>query len=561
MTPRHIIIPLLFASIFPVVAQELNEQLTVHGVRRPEVVLRSKMNILPAEEKPTIGLSLLPSATQALTALYTPDFMPLVAPGWRDKKKPLDTPGYLVLGAGSFLDMTASAGYSFTPTEAAKAGIWLQYDGSSLYRKNNESPFRRRYDGAAGINVYYNMGNYGSFHADANYSLGYFNYYGAPEADTQTRNAARLSAGWKSASDKKQTYAAAIDYHYFGFRRTYLPDEVFSGQKENRLTLCGNGIFSTSGNDHARIDADVDLIFYSGGAASSYNLCDVDNYGQMRLRPGYTFRRDRLNIDLGAKIDLTWNAGPSSGRFDFFHIAPDMRLAYRSGIAGWILRLTGGTELQTLERAWQQDYYTLPQIASTTPVYSPLDATAGVEIQPGCGLSFGMELMYKISNNHNPAGWYTPVLCSDIESATIYLPTESYDTKGFGAALSAGWKYGEMAGIKVRGMYTPQHGERGYWNGIDRPRWIIDARAEVSPMSRMRLYLDYNYRGIRTVNSSTSSCRLPDLALLSAGASYNVWRGLTLWLRAGNILGCHASYSPQLEAPGFSLTGGFQLTF
>ncbi len=565
MTPRHLIIPIALAAMLPAGAQELNEQLTVHGIRRAEVVLRGKMDILPAELGLPVELSPMLSATQAVTAGYTPDFMPLAAPGWRNSLRPLNSPGYFVLGAGSFLDMTASAGYSFKASDAFSTNLWLQYDGSSLYCSNRISPFRRRYDGAAGFDMGYNMGHNGVLNAAAVYSLGYFNYYGTPDADTQTRNSAQVNIGWKSSSDNRHTFAAGVDYSYFGFRRTYLPTdfspESFSGQSENHLRLQGNGTFATSGSDHARIDADLDFLFYSGGAGKVDGLYDVDNYGRLRLRPGYTFRRSGLNFDLGAKVDLMWNAGPESDRFDFLHVAPDVRIGYRAGMAGLSARITGGTELQTLQRAWQNDYYTLPQIVSTTPVYSPLDATAGVEIQPGYGLSFGMELMYKISNNHNPAGWYTPVLCSDIESASIYAPSERYDTKGFGASLNAGWKYGEKAAISLRGTYTPQSTASGYWNGIDRPRWVVDARGEVSPVSGLKLYVGYNYRGVRRLSSATASCRLSDLALLDAGASYNVWRGLTLWLRAGNILGCHASCSPSLYAPGFSMTGGFQLTF
>lgn len=579
---RHFIAGACIAALaLPASAQELSGQLTVHGQRNAEIRLRERLALLPSLSDPKITLDPLAMASKGVVTQYTPDFTLLPPMGWRDALAPADNDGYFRFGAGSFLDMTASAGYRFRPSEVSTAGVWLQYDGSSLYRPARSLPFRRRYDGTAGLYGTYKLGRAGSLRADAFYSLGYFNYYSAPWAFSQTRNTARVRLGWESAPGST-VFAAAAEYGYFGFRRLYIQSQQngIPGQKENILNLRGSALHSLNAVSVLRLDADLSMMFYSGctersDAAPVFDSSmRADDYGRLRLTPAYRLRRGHLNLELGAILDMTWNAGVPSDRFSFFHVAPDIRVSYRNGITGMFARIEGGTELNTLASAWRQDYYTMPQLTSTTPVYSPLDAAVGVNFQPGAGLSFGIEAMYKISNNHNQHGWYpawlTSVSAPSLD-AVFFGADARYDLRGFGAALTAEWKWGDKALISARGEYTPQSGSTGYFNGYDRPRWTLDTRASVSPLDGLDVALTYRYRGVRSLTYRTigtepgttilQSVRIPDLALLGAEASYRIIRPVTLWLRADNILGCHASSVYEMTDPGFSLTGGVSIVF
>ena len=83
-----------------------------------------------------------------------------------------------------------------------------------------------------------------------------------------------------------------------------------------------------------------------------------------------------------------------------------VKFALQTGQVGLFLNILGGSRLNTLASLHQYDYYMMPALTSTTPTYTPLDASLGVNLGPFSGFSLGIEARYRVSKNVPLGGWY-----------------------------------------------------------------------------------------------------------------------------------------------------------
>ncbi len=144
---------------------------------------------------------------------------------------------------------------------------------------------------------------------------------------------------------------------------------------------------------------------------------------------------------------------------------------------------------------------------------------------------------------------------------------------GFSLGLNMSYDAGRYFKIHGEGNYQPQNGEKGYFNGYDRPRWVALLEAETNPWNTLKLKLAYEYRGVRqaftnamlvgTLNTVTTpvAMRLPDVTNLNFGASYGISDNFDVWLQLDNILNTRRVLLPSLPEPGICAYIGFGLRF
>jgi hypothetical protein len=150
------------------------------------------------------------------------------------------------------------------------------------------------------------------------------------------------------------------------------------------------------------------------------------------------------------------------------------------------------------------------------------------------------------------------------------------DIKGWRAGLKLSYQWADLLELNGMGYYALQDGEKGYFNGYDRPRWVVDANATVKPWSTLKVTLGYQYRGVRNLYDYTLSRlngkhepqmtvhanRLPDIALLNLGASYRLLGdSLTVWVQANNLLSSPTALSPVMPEEGFNFLIGAGYNF
>lgn len=587
---KKIISAILALGCVTVWGQELHESLRVEGQYIPDVIRQDKIRMLPTRLPLKTDLTPLAYETDGVTASYRPDFTALPARGWHTERRVPERRGYLDLSAGKFLDIVGSAGYRFIDTRETLLGFMAQHNSTSLFRPRtgggDDGRYRYRYDETIGLYVSHIFAGAGTLRAEAGYHAGLFNYYGATgdfrpgigRFPSQTLNDAYISAGWSSPADARLSWGANAYYRYFGYRAAYtLPDIHFKGTRESTAGVNGGVSYSFGNGSSAGADVKFD---YAGYTDSS-----LDGYCNLTLTPRYRYSKAGLSLQAGLNLDITSGAGEKGNRYGTFHLSPAVNAGWRKGVAGLWLKAEGGTELQTLASLYERDYYQNPELTSTLPVFTPAHISAGVNVGPIAGLSAGVRIEYKYSKFLPAGGWYMSTLCPRLNLLPA-IPGYSYDltargdgmdVKGISLGMNINCRPLEVFSLTGDLSWQPQSGDKGFFNGYDRPRWILSVRAEAEVVSGVKVIVGYQYRGVRhiyavaradagsglpfTTADRIEGMRLPDVTDLSAGLSWALSDRFSIWGEALNILDRRVQLLPQTKSEGFGFLLGFGVKF
>ena len=622
MMKHKYISALLLASVaFPVCAQ-YDQDIDVEGKYVPEYIRHDRLGLFPKPIKFPLEKSTLEYALGGVDADFTPLAVPIQATAWNAVRDYSASRGYVELGLGSYLQSTLSAGYRIIDTRQTLLGVRLQHNSTSLWkpRVSDLTPDTRmfRYDESLGVYGNHTFEGYGRLDAALDYHIGNFNYYGFDndlivvndnadvkgfykDAPTQTLNDFAARVSWHSPSRLDNlTWNAGAGVRYFGYRRFYLPGTLnecvgFTGGRETDVNINGGLNFPTSTKSAIGIDLDADFFSYGkievkAAVADHVNIPSApDSYGMVSLTPYYRFNRDKLNVRIGAKIDLAFNAGPEEDRYSAFHIAPAVRLDYDAGPVSFFLHALGGSKLNTLASNYELDYYQSPVLLNTAPVYSPLDGRLGVSFGPFSGFYAGFEVDYRTSRGQYLGGWYQYLingwgfnpskagLADVVDRKDVcydFNPDCATNLSGFSFGLKAGYDGGRFFKIDAEGHYQRQDGKTGYFNGFDRPEWTASVSMESNPWSTLKFRLSYDLRAKRMMtakayesNSSPlnnyilATCRLPNYSSLGFGASYGITDNINVWIQADDLLCRKNYYMPGLREPGLRLSAGAGFTF
>ena len=606
----------LAASVGSAFAQ-YDQNIAVEGKYVPEYIDHDRIGIFPKPLKFSLDKSSLQYSFAGIDANFTPQAIPIQATGWRSTQDFTARRGYVELGIGSWLESTVSAGYRFIDTRKSALGVRFQHNSTSLWNPQLTDFIDSkmwRYDESIGFYGHHSFDNAGRLDAAFDYHVGCFDYYGfaplplAPGLNkitppTQTRNDIAARIGWRSAPGiARVSWWAEAGVRYFGYRRYYYPEidgicPSTTGGRETDFNLKGGLSMPTSGNSSMGLNVQGDVVGYAkpewrNGYLPDVALSSPDTYGMLSLTPYYKFTKSRLNIMLGAKIDLAFNAGPETDRYGTFHIAPNIRLDFDGGPVKLYLYALGGSKLHTMVGGYENDYYQTPRLGNTTPTYTPVDAKGGLTFGPFSGFYAGFDIAFRTSRNQYFGGLYTPYL----NNATPYdatpdkyslpalidghpvtysfAPGAMSNLTGFSFGLNTGYDSGRYFKIAAEGRYQHQNGRAGYFNGYDRPEFTASVTAETNPWKSLKIKLGYNLRAMRMMpvmgrftdaydieTSPIGMWRLPNVSMLNLGASYAFSDNFNVWIQADNLLNRKIWYMPGVPEPGLRLAAGLGFYF
>lgn len=590
------------ASVTPGLAQELSGSLTVEGTYSPVIRNHDRLSGQPIRIVPTLSQPALPVALEGVPTQVTPGFG-LFMVNDPDIRLAKGADGYVSLMSGSWLNSSLSAGYRFVSTPDTQLGAWLQHNSSSLWRPKPAEPTtgdcdrKKNYDTTVGIYAAHRIDAHNSLSGRLAYHSGYFNYYtdaldattGLPfAAPTQTLNDVEVNAGWQhsSAADRGLYAGADVTYRYFGYRSApVMEGTAVKPLRENDIRPHASVGYRFDKTMTAGLDADAHILLYanrSDGAALPVAWRKLlagdgctDDYGIVGLTPRFTYATGQWSMRAGARVDLSWG---TAGSFNAVHVAPDVAVEYASAPFRISLSATGGVTPNTLAQGAETDYYQLPTLADNTPMYTPVNAMLRIGLCDLRGFSAGIRAGYAVSDNTPVQGWY-PFLLFDpsaIPAGSLITPTLSL--KGFTLGAEMAYRYSSVLEIKGDVSYQRQHGKDGYYNGADRPRWIADIEACVSPIKDLKIGAGYEYRGVRklwmltdapttradhnfTDEQQSRGIRLSDYTGLNAFASYTLDRRYTFRAEVRNILGSDSGLNPLMPTDGLNILGGVSILF
>lgn len=607
---RALLLSLASLSFALPAASQLHESISVDGRYVPDVIRIDRINAFPKALKSSLTSNPIGYESRGVTASFIPSLVTLPATGWRADRTISDNRGYLELGAGSWLNSTLSAGYRFIDNSTTLFGLRLQHNSTSLWKPElselTAGLKQYRYDESIGLYGSHVIKGYGRLDASLDYHVGTFNYYGfagyessfsdAPmdpvtDAPSQTLNDVAFRVDWRSlvGASSRMTWNATARLRHFAYRALPLPpamrtEERLKGGRETNFGLEGGVRMPWDNGSSIGLDANLDLMFLSN--------MDLDNYGMLTLTPYYRFSKGLLDIRLGTDVDLSFNAGEKGERYSFIHVAPDVRLGVQTGQVGVYLNVTGGSQLTTLSRLYQLDYYGMPSLSSTTPTFSPLDAAFGLNLGPFSGFSLGLKARYQSMKNIPLGGWYMTWLnyadkiIPGLEPEHSPIATVDYcgnpkgiDLHGYSLSGYIGYEYGKVFNISAEGTYQPQKGKKGFFNGYDRPEVTLNGKIGVRPVSQLGIGASCELRGKRKIytlvselpsvqttvingqSSTFSSLALRHIAFVNLEASWDFTKDFSVWLQADNILNRHDDILPSQLSQGVVIVGGFKWTF
>lgn len=566
-------------------AQELNERLEVQGKYEYEKLPVNRLDRLPEFKYFQVGDNKLAYTTQGVPAEFVPSSPDAVATVWGGRRSDFNPRGYLNLSLGSWLNSDLSAGYSIIRKDNEHLGIRLQHNSTSLWHPDgNDSPKRFSYQERIGADYYKDFAHLGSLSASLQYHLGYFNYYGCnpawripntprpaekytqadPECPTQTLNDVAARVEWLSNRNEeaKNIWNIALGTRYYCYRTA-----------TRELDIILDGGFAHVWNKGKSINQiGIDLRGDYFNYTSAPHIVNPHSYGALFLTPFYRWQKKNLTFRAGADLDLTFNASglDKDSHYGAFHAAPDVRFDVSGKKMNFYIHLLGGTELHTLASTSQLDPYRNPQLLSTLPTYTPFDGNLGVEISPFSGFKAKLNLQFKVTRNVWAGGWYTvylnyahlgELLYPEIEDYSDFEFDEGYERynlAGFGVDVDLKYDYGDVFSVMFAGQYSPQGDKRGIFNGLDRPRWILNAGLSGSPLKSLTLGLNYQYRGVRVVYPGL---RLKDINRIDFKASWKFNQHFSIYFKVDNLLNQNVWILPCLKGEGIVFAGGLQWLF
>lgn len=572
-------------GIAPVFGQ-LHGSVTVQGDYLPDVIAAERINILPGFTKFAAPTSATPYSLDGVNASFMPSFLPIGATAAEASRIPFGQRGYLDVRAGSWLDASLSAGVRAFGDDNHRLDVWLQHNSTSLWRPDKNLP-GHRYSYQEGIGLQYSHGfsKAGTLTAALQYRLGYFDYYGAPVAKdsyypSQTLSDFAVRLGWVSNRPEVRGSMYKIDAGVRGFMYRV-------GEREVDFNLAGKYAFQWGERSSMGFDADFNLLTYTASA----DVNKAPTYGVFSLTPYYAWGQDNMTLRLGADIDIAGNAQDvvSGSKYGAIHIAPDVRFAVRGRKVGFFADLLGGSELQTLALMSQRDSHCMPWLASTKPTYSPLDARVGLNFGPYSGFSASMQAAYKIAKNVPFGGWYMAMLnyggdtMPGLEiprgATPLYGECPGVTLSGFSGSVTLDYSLAEKVDVSLSGSYQPQGAKTGYFNGIDRPRWVAAFDVALHPIKKLGINFGCDYRGVRRfycgyelpqisgviidggVHIGYAAMRLPDVINLHLGVRWDFTERCGMSLSVDNLLNRREMLVPMLPSEGIGVYAGLHLVF
>ena len=581
---------------------QMNENVAVEGRYEPIVIETERINIYPTAVKFELPRVDLKEEMKGIVSDFQPSLLTMGFTGWRTGRTPVAQKGYVDFNLGSWLNSNLSAGYRAVADDRNTLDVALQFNSTSLSKAGDLpaglSPMSKRYlyDGTLSLGWKHKLAESKFLSAGFDYRLAHFDYYGStlPDASPligsaapkQSLNALSLNFGIKDSPTFTRGWKAGLGLKYFGYNSlypiNYLTSPHISGGRETQLELDGGYTFPLRGASSLAIDADLNLVFYAGSRNLPEPFFKHPTYGMLTIRPAYLLSRSNFDFRLGAVVDMTFNAeGNMAGsKYSLFHFAPDLLMNVRAGKVGMHLGMTGGSQLMTLSRKEQWDYYQMPYLFSTQPTYTPFDAEIGFSFGPFSGFSADISGGYDVTLHTPVGGWYQVMLggyssgLADVEKAgtpLFDLSRQGIDLHGAKVKLALDYSGSDIFHASFFASYTPQKNKKGIFNGYDRSRWIMDITAGVRPLKKLKIDLSYTYKGVRTIytylkpvtgaEETLQGMRLPDLTDLKAAVTYSVSDNLHIYCRAANLLNRKVDYLPGLPTQGITFCGGFDLIF
>lgn len=533
----------------------LNRTVVVEQEYNPDIMDASKVNVLPKVEEPTVNKNVVEYATTLFPATSIP--ASLMRPYTGKEIQPGSKPGYVRAGYGNYGNLDLLANYLFRLSDKDKLNVRFQMDGMDGKLDNvplldpeltkwNAFYYRTR------ANVdYTHQFNKLDLNIAGNFGLSNFNYRPESLNSKQKFTSGDLHAGVHFIDETAPLRFNAETNLMLYERQHNLFNELDAKTaiKETIIRTKGDVTGAISDEQLISIGVEMNNILYNGYTMNSPTQESYfKNYTTLLLNPYYELDNDDWKLHVGANVDLSFGFDKS------FRVSPDVTAQYIFSDS-YVLyaRATGGRLLNDFRRLETICPYS--EVVRPYDTYEQINAAIGFKASPYPGLWFNLyggyqnlknDLSYSIVRTPDDTAFSTFLLFSQINTDNAY----------FGGEIS--YDYKEIIALSAKYTYRDWKSKNNEYLLAIKPANELAFNIQVRPVSTLSLNIGYDYISRTKEATSTQMSAISDLHL---GASYNVFKGVSVYARVNNLLNKDYQYYPGYATEGLNFLGGLSFQF
>ena len=552
----------------------LNRVVVVEKEYNPDIMDASKVNVLPKVQEPSVSKKEIEYNTSVMP-FKSLDYVMKPITSNLDQAKA--NRGYARLGYGNNGNVDAKVNYLFNISKRDNLGVSASLDGmnatlklpeifettyanrdwkSRYYRTNLDVDYQHKFD---------NM----IFDATLNLGSDNFNYHPFLDAtkaffhqstDKQHFSKWGMHVGIKSV-DKDLPLQFQAEANLISSKLAY-PDSA--SLSETILRTKGGVYGIIDENQSVGINAEMNNVFNKS--------LGYKNYTSLELNPYYGFSNDSWKLRLGAHVDY------SSGKGKTIQFSPDLDAQYffsNSYVA--YLKVGGGRELNDLRRIMNMNPYAY--FSQVNDSYNQLDATLGLKANVGSGFWFNAFAGYKIVTDDLN---FNNMMINYFDVAKSYISVD--DTKHFYIGSNLKYDYKGIVDLSLKGVYYSwRNSDASYL--LMKPKFDLQFNADIKVLPELMINVGYTYVGrndvisdffifpklsasdFAVIGSSVPTTvmsvkrKLDPVNNLSLGATYNLFKGVSIFARINNVLNQDYQYSYSYPVQGINFLGGLSFQF
>lgn len=535
-------------------AQSLNKEIKIERDIVPEYRDADRLPIspvisLPAVTKSNLGYSLVDRPVGVTPSIFA---LPLNRPSF---EMPEVYPGYAVIGYMPVFNTAASAGYRFINTERTRLDAWLQYNGRSYKPSDSayNTPWSKvgekftEHAATVGVNLRHRTGESSVLNAAADYSYYHYNMPVLLNAKQGVSNI-NTSVSWKNDSGGEGLfYGIGGGFSRFAFLNQNCC--TADGQsliimyrkpvRQNKLNFNFDAGYALSESSKMRVGFDFDYLRTPMTILEDSNT--VLSTWLLRVTPGYSYSVRNLSVDMGVRIDITHGSGKA------FHVAPDVKLAYKPVRMFGINLRAGGGEVQNTASSIYFDMPYMPQMFGYENSHIPFTLDAGLTFGPFKGVYLELFGGWAKAND-----WIMP-----LGDATAGI--SPVNVSGWHGGIKAGYNYSRKLRVQLAAEMASGADDitKSYYLWRDRAKYVIDANATYSPIEKLDISLSYILRGKRKAGVE----ELGSVNSANLGAKYRINDNVSVFLDGENLFNRHFRYIGGVTSQGITGLAGITLKF
>lgn len=543
----------------------MNRTVVVEQEYNPDIMDASKVNVLPKVEEPTVSKKEVEYATTFFPATSVP--AGLMNPYTGKEVQPGSTPGYVRAGYGNLGNLDVLANYLFRLSDKDKLNVRFQMDGMdgklTLPFTNGEKWNAFYYRTRANVD-YTHQFNKLDLNIAGNFGLSNFNLKPGSVNSKQKFTSGDFHAGIHFIDETAPLrFNAETNLLMYERQHNMLNEnDANAALKETIVRTKGDVTGAIGDQQSVTIALEMNNLLYSGYTKNTATGDEYfKNYTTLLLNPYYELDNDDWKLHVGANVDLSFGFDKS------FRVSPDITAQYIFSDS-YVLyaKATGGKLLNDFRRLEQLCPYgdsympAAPKessIARPFDTYEQINTGIGFKASPYTGIWFHLFGGYQ--NLRNDLMYSNQTLInSSIGPIGSTLAFTQENTSNVYAGGEFTYDYKDILSFTVRYTYRNWHSSQNEYLLNIKPENEFSADLGFQPIPALRLNIGYDYISRK---QETVSFPMSDVNDLHFRTSYNVFKGVSVYVQIHNLLNKKYQYYLGYPTEGFNFLGGLSFQF